>query len=975
MGIKNLVTKKFIVVILAGLFFCATLTQQIPVSVLAAPAMTKKPTLEWRAKTWLLISYLRRAESMGNVCKFKNNISDTDITNLNILTDGNVKQAIGILVAPAGGNMTCNEVEQTLLTYITAWGYSGETATADFLTAMGYTKTGAAYSFSGDALGAMIENGIPAEFFTNGNRSEPSQDVLYYVYNQAFETGCHGTPYKLFSAGTAEEQEQAAISTDSDKTSVDQQKVNINGKDYYLYKVWSTTSGQVESYIYTSDVAAANDVTIGFGLIYGNVRGNKEDDAKENCREIGYWLGNNKSAAEAYLATAAYEKEHPDEFMSEPDTGVTTDPSQVCENAMPPLGWIICPILNMVDGIANLSTSLIESLLIIRPNEYGEAGNQNETNPLKTAWSAIRILSTVILVGIALFMLLSQILNMDMVSAYTIKKVMPRLVIAVILMQLSWFICTSLIGIFNVLGEGIQELMFAPFGGKEIVSDIQSIMATFASNSGVGAVAGGTVIAGFATVAGISAIGGAFGILAAIVGIALSIAVAVCVLVLRKVIIVILLVLAPLAFVLWILTNTEKYWKTWWELFSKLLIMFPIVMALLAIGRVFAYLTAQYQPSGAVDKVINFFVIIIAYFGPLFLIPKTFALAGGLFAKVTGALGGAGGKLRGVDIGGFKRRGDANLKMRKDAKKLEGYQMLNSESGWNKMRGRWRTDTMGGKGIMGRTRRAYDQRLLRAGAGIQDTELKNAEMEFSDATSDIVDFPTRVKDAEGIATATIGTHVTLSNGKSVVASEYMKQHAASFLIQTKQGDAVRRVKDHMTTGPNSPVEERIWAKTMNVPSNVGKVLEAMPDVAKPLVYQELTAGAASKMDNGAWRNMSARTRFLTDEIASGRHAVGSDAHREMSTELSRITNISKEVQMNPEFAEDMTQEKYEAAEAITGLRRTDPNAPAGPGNPLVSSGPSAGGGQIIRDATGNPAKDAAGRKPGEAGYNPTRLWY
>jgi len=80
-------------------------------------------------------------------------------------------------------------------------------------------------------------------------------------------------------------------------------------------------------------------------------------------------------------------------------------------------------------------------------------------------------------------------------------------------------------------------------------------------------------------------------------------------------------------------------------------------MGLLAIGKVFAYLAAQINASSSGTAMVNFFVILIAYFGPLFLIPKTFSMAGTIFAKTSGSLNNFGRKVSAPAQDFTKKRG------------------------------------------------------------------------------------------------------------------------------------------------------------------------------------------------------------------------------------------------------------------------------------------------------------------------------
>lgn len=220
-----------------------------------------------------------------------------------------------------------------------------------------------------------------------------------------------------------------------------------------------------------------------------------------------------------------------------------------------------------------------------------------------------------------------------MFDAYTVKKVLPRLVIAVVLIQLSWFIFTGMISLTTAVAYGVEGLIYAPFGGGEALQ-LDVILRNTPGGVGIFtlmAVAGGLGILGIAlSLAG-----------TALLGLLMAFAL----LMFRQVLIVALLVVSPLALVAWILPNTEKFWKLWWESFSKLLIVYPLILGVIAIGRVFAYITAGVEPGSAsdnlftdlgVETIIKISFIIICFFGPFFFIPKLFAIAGSAFGFVAG---------------------------------------------------------------------------------------------------------------------------------------------------------------------------------------------------------------------------------------------------------------------------------------------------------------------------------------------------
>ncbi len=287
-----------------------------------------------------------------------------------------------------------------------------------------------------------------------------------------------------------------------------------------------------------------------------------------------------------------------------------------------------------------------------------------------------------------------------MFDAYTVKKVMPRLLIAVVLIQLSWFIFTGMINLTTAVAYGVEGLIYAPFkqsgtelslgnvftvitGASTTVGGTTGGQAGFAALAAGGAVAGGA--AAFAT--------GSVGVLFAMAGtVLLSLLIGFFVLVLRQVVILALLVVSPIALVLWILPNTEKYWKLWWESFSKLLLMFPMILAMIAAGRAFGYVAAvSTSGTGGAENVIKMLIVFLGFFGPFFLIPKTFQLAGSMFANLTGMVNDKG-------RGGFDRL--KNYRGRKYKENWAATKSGNKFKGGNESNFRGRLNTAARSGAL-----------------------------------------------------------------------------------------------------------------------------------------------------------------------------------------------------------------------------------------------------------------------------------
>ena len=210
---------------------------------------------------------------------------------------------------------------------------------------------------------------------------------------------------------------------------------------------------------------------------------------------------------------------------------------------------------------------------------------------------------------------------------------MPRLFIAVVLIQISWPLFTGMITATNNIAWGLEGVLYAPFGGYDAVS----LSNTLTKVAGGGQLA--TLIGGGALWIGLSAPGA----IAIAIAILTALFTAYFTLIIRQIVLIVLILTGPIALIAWILPNTEKLWKLWWSTFSKALLMYPLVLMLVASGRIVAHLTAA--PADGKNFTTTVMVLIF-FFAPFFLLPKTFALAGGAIAGVSGAIASRGAKLR-----------------------------------------------------------------------------------------------------------------------------------------------------------------------------------------------------------------------------------------------------------------------------------------------------------------------------------------
>lgn len=566
-----------------------------------------------------------------------------------------------------------------------------------------------------------------------------------------------------------------------------------------------------------------------------------------------------------------------------------------CEGSILGLGWLICNLVDLISKFAGWVDEQLKEILLIDTNQF------DNNVGLETAWSAIRIMATVVLLGVALIMIIAQMLNLDMISAYTFKKMIPRLVTGVVLIQLSWFIGIFMIDVFNLLGSAIQDLIAAPFGGSGKLSTIATLFNTYKDSASGWSKAGAMSFLGIGLVAGFGAVGGGFGLLALALSVLIAVLIAFVTLIIRKVVILALLIIAPLAIIAWLLPNTQDWWKKYWDLIIKLLVMFPLVMGALMLGKVFAKIVVETHASG-LESTANYFIFIISYFAPWYFIPSMIKANGTIFSRLADGIGKAGGRLK--ETRPFRRIEEArkrNIEARDYNSKARGRAWAQGQGIVGRVPlvgrgiGRIVAGTAGSRGAHARLYRAQEREKL-----LKENELQ-AQMEYEDATR-YQDFGDRMAEAETLAMARVGDTVTL-NGRQVRVTEALRSHGYGELVGGKRGEAARRVLQYHRNNENYDIANDLQNR------HVTGLLPQAPDVYKGARgFSGLSVGDAAQMDEAGWRNMAMRASWLQNR--------GGAITPGQRQELDRLAELARGARTDSRWDQSMTGEKRRYAELI-----------------------------------------------------------
>lgn len=312
------------------------------------------------------------------------------------------------------------------------------------------------------------------------------------------------------------------------------------------------------------------------------------------------------------------------------------------------LGWIVCSILDwMKEAAKDLYTNVVEPELTVEPALFQNGSSSGTLQPAaEAAWSTFRDIANIIFTIIVLFVIFSQLTGVG-IDNYGIKKILPKLIVAAVLINLSYLICLICVDLSNIIGNGLQDF----FNSFEIKGEDKS-----GSYGGLG-IANDTA---FVAVGIITVLVTAVAIyknpalllvlLISVLGVLISVIFIFILLTGRKAAIVLLTVVSPVAFILYMLPNTKKIFDKWLNLWKAMLLVYPICGLLIGGGNFASKLMLVTVASS--DNSASLFAALIVGIIPIFFIPTVIKSAYAAIGHIGGAIAGFGGRFR----GGIDRR-------------------------------------------------------------------------------------------------------------------------------------------------------------------------------------------------------------------------------------------------------------------------------------------------------------------------------
>ena len=234
-----------------------------------------------------------------------------------------------------------------------------------------------------------------------------------------------------------------------------------------------------------------------------------------------------------------------------------------CKKAVGALGWIMCPIVfTVADGVSNLYTFVEQNFMQIRSKIY--------TGTLSDAWGTFRNIANIFFIVLFLIVILSQLTGVG-IDNYGIKRIMPRLIVVAVLINLSYVVCQIVTDVSNIVGSEIVTTMQELSGEFNGVNGDSYIEITINESSSqhirivLSKAGGGFIGAGELLI-----------VLFCLVVAFLCILIIWVFCLARDIGIIAMVITAPIAFACMLLPNTEGIYKKWFTLSKTLWTLYPI---------------------------------------------------------------------------------------------------------------------------------------------------------------------------------------------------------------------------------------------------------------------------------------------------------------------------------------------------------------------------------------------------------------
>ena len=612
-----------------------------------------------------------------------------------------------------------------------------------------------------------------------------------------------------------------------------------------------------------------------------------------------------------------------DDPNDDSDDDDENDENEACYAGAGAMGWLLCPAIMSLEGLMDQVYSFVEEhFLKIRSDSIfnGAGSGQFRTNGVHEAWSKLQAIANIVFIIFFIIVLFSQITGVG-ISNYGIKKMLPKLIVTAVLINLSYIICAVLVDLSNVLGVGLRGLLESGLG-------IQA-----AQGAGAGATVSGFLVAGSITLTTIIiAVCINPGLVVTLLLFLGSAAIAVLflwlILVVREVVVILGIVLSPVAFACSALPNTESLFKKWMKIMQAMLLLYPLCSLVVGGGQFAGRILASVGQSNAELGWTFNLAAMVAQVVPFFFIPSllkgTLAGLGTLGAKLTQGQRALNantmGRIRNSDrYKDFQMRSRAGMKADGTLSKRGELMNRGPLKAFNRGTNAARASYLGRKGQIDRMNKYSDPKYLEAARVADENKAYNEEIanavtlfnEKGTSGAELADIvrESGAKSAEGIAALQRLTQMkdfdNLHNAMSHIDASKLdarQQGIVSDTLMSMKGDDKiaamfgKQIRKYDKNNPDSPGPKTLqeYMKSSKFETDFqnfsGQELATQDDkVLQSALFQNAMLQHAS---NDQWTGMVAATGDLNQKNLN---QVNSIISKKVQSEVSAGTSPENSV--------------------------------------------------------------------------------
>jgi len=275
------------------------------------------------------------------------------------------------------------------------------------------------------------------------------------------------------------------------------------------------------------------------------------------------------------------------------DAPESTEKDPTEENLCPiknwAFAWAACPLVSGLIGyedddpsaggvIGKFQDWIVSSTIINTSDIFGntDGSTSGKTTAYYKAWNSFRVIAISILIIAGIVMVVSQAFGLGIFDAYTIRKLLPRILVIAIIIALSWWLMRYAVQFIDNLTVWVASIIAQPF--KDIAPEPFSAGALIAQWLGI--------LTAAALVNPVILLSYVGTIVTALAVLALALAI-------RKLIIIFIIISMPLWLAAMLFEGTEKEGKTAISTGVKLGIVGVAMNGLITLGSIGAKLTTS----------------------------------------------------------------------------------------------------------------------------------------------------------------------------------------------------------------------------------------------------------------------------------------------------------------------------------------------------------------------------------------------